>query len=96
MKNRRDFLTWCASLPIIATLAVRAGAAPACVDPDELTSSEQALRNSLEYTNRSPDPKKTCGGCNFFTPGDGGCGKCQALNGPVDAKGRCSSFTPKK
>jgi hypothetical protein len=96
--ERRQFLAWCAHLPVLAALAShRATAAPVCANPDDLTSNEQALRTSLEYTDNSPDPQKTCSACSFFTrAGDDGCGKCQALNGPVNAKGRCSSFTLRK
>src|SRR5262249_24749634 len=96
--ERRRFLMLCAQLPVFAALGAQvATAAEKCSNPDDLSSTEQALRSSLEYTDRSPDPAKACGSCAFFKPeGKGPCGECHVLNGPVDAKGHCSSFNSKK
>lgn len=96
--ERRRFLALCAQLPAFAALGAEAApAAKTCSNPDDLSSTEQALRTSLEYTDRSPDSAKACGSCAFFKrDGEGPCGECHVLNGPVDANGHCSSFNPKK
>src|SRR5690349_14431960 len=94
--ERRRFLMLCAQLPAFAALGAEvAPAAKKCSNADDLSSTEQALRTSLEYTDQSADPAKVCGACTFFKrDGEGPCGECHVLNGPVDAKGHCSSFNP--
>jgi hypothetical protein len=45
---------------------------------------------------QSPDPKKSCGKCAFFTGTTGGCGRCQMLSGGIVAAASvCDSFAPK-
>jgi hypothetical protein len=95
---RRQFLGCCVGLPLLAAMATSraAGAAQNCTENEDISDSEQAMRNSLEYTDASADPKKTCGGCQYFmSAGSAECGKCQILNGPANAKGHCTSWTAK-
>jgi len=90
--NRRRFLTTTAHLPLGFMIA---GAVSAqCVDEEELSDSVLGMRESLEYTDVAPDAKQTCSACSFFHAGTaGGCGNCEVLTGPVNAKGHCVSWT---
>ncbi len=67
-----------------------AAAAESCVDP-----ASESLRTSLHYASVSTVPKQSCSGCGFFT-GDStrpACGSCVMMSGPVDATGRCDSWS---
>ena len=66
-----------------------------CVDPALLSVADESLRSAMEYSPRSDDPETRCSGCAFFTPSrdDARCGQCTILNGPVDGKGRCVSWS---
>jgi hypothetical protein len=91
--NRRSFLV--RSLQIPCALLVADAAAGACVNPDELSDSVQSMRESLEYTDAASDPNQACKGCALFMAAKdkAGCGYCEVLAGPVDAKGHCVSWT---
>ncbi|MDX2144552.1 MAG: high-potential iron-sulfur protein [Rhodospirillaceae bacterium] len=84
-----------------ATVAVAALAAcdqgpkvEACAGPNNLTFSENSLRQASHYVEQAPDPAKNCTGCGFFTadPAGGRCGKCEIFLGPVNAAGHCDSW----
>ncbi len=67
-----------------------ARASDACVQPES-----ESLRASLNYVANAADPAAACAHCAFFTAVPGGaCGSCTILGGPVDATGRCDSFSP--
>jgi|SRR5579871_2946375 len=71
-------------------------AAPACFDLNALSTSDRGMRDSLGFKPQSPDPKKRCGLCSFFTAGSGECGACALLNGgPVAATSVCDSWAAK-
>jgi hypothetical protein len=98
--TRRRLLGIGAWLPLIGFLhaSVRTvGAvenAQVCVDPDE---ASDGLRKSLHYTELSPDSKMTCSGCSFFTAGEkDGCGQCQIMSGPANARGHCDSWSKRQ
>jgi hypothetical protein len=69
----------------------------ACAKPSALGEAEQHQRKLDNYTEKSPDPVKTCSVCRFFTPGAKGtvCGKCEIFNGPANPQGRCDDWTPR-
>jgi hypothetical protein len=69
----------------------------ACTDPDKLRRADKSLRDSMEYTAKSSDELKNCATCAFFQfDGDEPqCGSCAILNGTVEAKGHCVSWSPK-
>ncbi len=72
--------------------------ASACVDVGSLTSSEQSLRQSMNYAEKAPDATKSCSGCAFFTAGEGGasCGSCEIFTGgPANPGGHCDSWAAK-
>ena len=66
-----------------------------CADPRALKPAENRQRKLDNYTEKSPDPGKTCSGCRFFTPGaePAACGKCEIFNGPANPKGKCDDWT---
>lgn len=103
-RNRRDFLALAGLAPLVAITArsgiagAQAGPAPggACADPASLPLTQKNRRRGLGYVEPSADPKKRCGLCAFFTPGQGDCGTCQMLSGgAVSAQAVCNSFAPK-
>jgi len=65
-----------------------------CVALSALGEAERRQRELDNYTERSPDPGKTCSGCRFFTAASAasGCGKCGIFNGPANPKGRCDDW----
>lgn len=76
-----------ATLPRLLSAAA---AADSCVDPQS-----ESLRASLHYANPSAVANQSCSGCGFFT-GDSArpaCGSCVIMSGPVDATGRCDSWS---
>jgi hypothetical protein len=66
-----------------------------CAKPSALSEAEKQQRKLDNYTERSPDPRKTCSGCRFFTAGaaPAACGKCEIFNGPANPKGKCDDWT---
>jgi hypothetical protein len=66
-------------------------AASACVDPAELTDAENQLRQSLSYTDQSPNKDQVCARCSFFKAAQA-CGHCSILSGPVSPTGHCNSW----
>lgn len=69
-----------------------------CAKPGALSAAETQQRKLDNYTEKSPDPGKTCSGCTFFTRGAGAavCGKCALFNGPANAHGKCDDWTPRR
>ena len=100
--SRRTLLAGACQIPAATVFAVIGGCADkkpsaACASPDLLSDSDKDLRASLQYTDQSPDPAKTCGGCAYLRRAADGaeCGNCQILNGPVYAQGHCTSWSAK-
>jgi hypothetical protein len=65
-----------------------------CANPSALSQAENRQRELDNYTEKSPDPGKTCSGCRFFTAGaePAACGKCEIFNGPANPKGKCDDW----
>lgn len=82
------------ALQVLAAAAVipafKVRAASTCEDP-----SSEALRTSLHYTPKSPDPAKACHACTYFTNAKSPCGNCAIMSGPVNMNGHCDSWTAK-
>lgn len=105
MTSRRDFLKKCVQVPLggAAVLALSAcgkeeKAAMVCANENAMTASEKSLRQTLKYTETSPDPAKTCKDCAFFKPttGPAGCGACDMFSGKqANADGWCVSWSIK-
>jgi len=68
-----------------------------CAKASALSEAERRQRELDNYTEKSPDPGKTCGACTFFTAGEGAaaCGKCAIFNGPANPKGKCDDWAPR-
>jgi len=68
-----------------------------CAKPSALSEAEKRQRKLDNYTEKSPDPGKTCRGCTFFTAGAEAtaCGKCAIFNGPANPKGKCDDWAPR-
>lgn len=66
-----------------------------CAKPGALSEAQKQQRKLDNYTEKSPDPGKTCCGCGFFTRGAGAtaCGKCAIFNGPANPRGKCDDWT---
>ena len=66
---------------------------PSCVDPELLSTPERALRARQGYVDVSPHgEEQRCGGCQFFSATDDGCGRCRILDGPVARTGHCRAW----
>ena len=72
--------------------------AQACFDRAKLSPGDLSLRRSLGFKDVAPDPKRTCGGCAFFTAAQpAACGKCMLLSGgPVAATNVCDSWAARR
>ena len=72
-----------------------ADAGTPCADPAKMDGTQRSARDSLHYSESSPDPAKTCSACSFFQPGAAPCGSCMIFNGPANSKGHCDSWNSK-
>lgn len=94
--SRRKLLAAIGLAPLAFVAARSASGAEACYDPAKLPLSQKNRRRGLGYVEVSPDPKKRCDGCAFYTAAKSGCGTCQMLGGgTVSAAAVCNSFAPK-
>ena len=101
-KLRRDFLLRCLQLPIGGSVLLGLAACDSdsessmvCADESLMTSADKSLRTTLQYTEMSPDPAKTCSDCEFFTATAAtGCGSCEMFGGkPANSAGYCVSWS---
>src|SRR5690349_3888793 len=81
------------ALPVLAS-ACGGSSNLQCTDVSSLTPAELATRQSLEYTDHSPQADKRCSICRFFTAAQSQdqCGTCQLVKGPIHPDGMCKSF----
>ncbi len=95
--SRRKLLTQSLMVATGAAMApaMAMAADKACVDMEHLDSGQKSIRESLNYTNTSPDAAKQCGKCGFFEATAGGCGNCMIFSGPAAATGHCDSWSAK-
>ena len=101
--SRRALLARACQVPVAGAAVFIAGCgenkvAATCGDPKQLTDSENSLRTSVQYTEQTRDPAKSCSGCAFFHAGAdaASCGKCDILNGAVSPNGHCMSWSARK
>ena len=72
------------------------GGSLTCTDETGLSDAEKSMRTTLQYSDVSADPSKTCDGCALYTQGPAGkCGGCTLLKGPIHPKGTCTSWAKK-
>lgn len=72
------------------------GNSKVCANESAMTAAEKSLRRTLQYTETSPDPAKTCAECEFFKAAAdaGGCGACEMFGGKqANSGGYCVSWS---
>src|SRR5687768_5396348 len=81
------------AVPILAS-SCGGGSNLQCTDTSGLTAQEIAVRQSLEYTDVSPQADKRCSICRFYTAAasQDRCGGCTLIKGPIHPDGYCKSF----
>ena len=82
---------------LLAAAAAQTAAAAdkVCVDMANMDGGQKSICESLNYVEKSKDPKQTCGGCGFFEAKGDGCGNCMIFTGPASATGHCDSWSAK-
>jgi hypothetical protein len=100
--SRRNLLKSGIGLPLGLLLAnaaagrlMAAESNKVCADPNAMDGGQKSLRESLHYSEASPDSTKTCSGCGFFQPATEGCGTCVIFSGPANSNGHCDSWGAK-
>jgi hypothetical protein len=74
--------------------ASTASASKVCADLETLDENARSLRQSLHYTEMSPDPNAVCGQCAYFHAAASGCGTCDIYSGgPANSHGHCDSWS---
>jgi hypothetical protein len=67
-----------------------------CNDTSGLKPDEVSARQTLAYTDKSPEAGKQCNNCQQFVPGSPDqCGSCKVLKGPVHPNGYCKVWAAK-
>ncbi len=98
--NRRDaakrFFLASASLAAPAWVLACGKGELACNDTSGLKPDEVTARNSLGYKEKAADPAKACSKCSQYeAKGEGQCGGCKVMKGPIHPDGSCNAFAPK-
>jgi hypothetical protein len=96
--SRRDMLL--AGAGLVTFLGVAACKSKpkelSCVDTAGLSPADTTTRTSLKYEDKSTQAGKSCSGCQQFEPaGEGQCGKCKVVKGPINPGGYCTAFVAK-
>ena len=101
--SRRAFLLKCLQLPIGGSVLLGLAACDrdsessmVCADGSAMTTAEKSLRRTLQYTETSADPAKTCSDCEFFQPATDAavCGSCEMFGGKqANSGGYCLSWS---
>ena len=68
-----------------------------CDDASGLAEEDVALREALEYADKSPHGEsKNCSICSFYVAGGKNeCGRCTLVKGPIHPLGYCTSWASK-
>ena len=97
--SRRRFLAATgAALGLGPVLAACGGGgvptAASCEGYAELTETQLASRQALQYVDVSERADQNCANCRVYNQPEGGspCGGCQLFAGPVSPKGWCSGW----
>lgn len=95
--NRRQFLERAALIGAgigLGALAVgcnSGGGAPSCNDTSGMAPADITTRTANGYVDRSTIAAKNCANCSLFTAGgEGQCGSCTVVRGPIAAEGYCN------
>ena len=77
-----------------ATLAAAGCKRSETCPPAQLSPEDAKLRETLKYTDHSPDPQKLCNGCQQYMPNtDADCGGCKLMKGLIHPAGYCAAFS---
>ena len=61
-----------------------------CDDTTGLSQAVIAARRQQSYVDESPRPEERCDNCRYFqSGGEGRCGTCRVLEGPIHPAGWC-------
>lgn len=103
--NRRDFLQRAAVLGAAAVAgsalvsACKSGGGEggggglSCTNTAGLSAAEIQTRTQFNYVDQTPDASQPCTACALWLPaGEGECGGCTLVKGPINPNGWCSSF----
>jgi hypothetical protein len=85
------------AVPTWFHVGCKSGSAPlVCNETAGLSPEDLKARVvTFDYVDTSPDPQKRCTACKQFrTAGEGQCGSCTIVKGPINPNGTCKSFAP--
>jgi hypothetical protein len=68
-----------------------------CSDVSNLSDAELATRKQFNYTGQTTDSDKYCSNCLHWVPstGNGPCGTCELVKGPINPNGYCDQYMKK-
>ena len=93
--DRRGLLL-CSAAFGAGALSVGCKRAETCPPSPQLAAEDAKLRDTLHYTDRSPNADKLCNGCQQYLPNtDADCGGCKLLKGLIHPAGYCAAFSVK-
>lgn len=92
--QRRVLLTSALRISVLGLAAQACRKSLSCTDTRELSQPDLLRRQSLEYTDVSPEgDAKSCATCKFYEPGSADqCGGCQLVAGPISPRGHCKMW----
>lgn len=99
--SRREMLRHSVHLTVIGAAPVLLNGCKkaefSCNDTSGLAEEDTALREALEYVDKSPhEERKNCSTCSFYVAGDTNqCGRCTLVKGPIHPLGYCTSWASK-
>lgn len=94
--RREALIGFAAALIAPASLLACGKKALVCTDTAGLSADESTARTTLGYVDQSTDPAKPCSGCQLYkAAGEGQCGGCGILKGPINPAGTCKSWVKK-
>lgn len=95
--SRRVFLSVISTVGAAASVGALAacGGKPkefSCNDVGSLPEADKTLRTSVKYVDKSQEPGKKCDNCLQYTKaaGEGQCGGCKVVKGPIHPDGYCT------
>ncbi len=88
--TRRVFLAEAVSLTLLAVGCKNRSFV--CTNASSLSPSDEEARRAVAYVEPAADLSRSCDACQQWTSGDGECGGCKLLRGPIHPKATCKLF----
>ena len=89
----RRHLLLCSTLLGVSALSSGCRRRRETCPPSSLDPADAKLRETLHYTDHSPDPQKLCNGCQQYVPNtEADCGSCKIMKGMIHPAGYCAAF----